>query len=179
VCSFYIIQSQFHCRLSFPLIILTPQTVFSHLSKQSLFPTTTLRASYFQTLKPAFFFQMGLIKTAIMTGGGIYAVDKIAKASLHRNDSPTQHTCQRCGYTNGSNQNGWGPSSGPTQRGPPQNDYYQDQRQFSPEDQGGFLPTNQQRGSFSPPQSDDEKRSLDAQYQQMQGRTPPPYNQQK
>jgi hypothetical protein len=120
---------------------------------------------------------MGLIKTAIMTGGGIYAVDKIAKASLQRNDGPAQHTCQRCGYTNGSNQSGWDPS-GPAQRGLPQNDY-QDQRQFSPENQGGFLPSNQQRGGFSPADFDDGKRSLDAQYQQMQGRTPPPYNQQK
>jgi hypothetical protein len=128
---------------------------------------------------------MGLIKTAIMTGGGIYAVDKIAKASINRNNNQAQHTCQRCGYTNGSNQSGFGP--GPAPRGGPQNDYfyggYQDQRQFSPpfDNQRGFLPSNQQRPNFAPADFDDGKRYSDAQYQQVQGgtATPPPYNQQK
>ncbi|PMD25605.1 hypothetical protein NA56DRAFT_641907 [Hyaloscypha hepaticicola] len=129
---------------------------------------------------------MGLIKTAIVTGGGIYAVDKIAKASLNRNDNQAQqHTCQRCGYTNGSNQSpGWVP--GPASRGP-QNDYYygdyQDQRQFnsSSDDQRGFLPSNQQRASFPPSDVEEGKRYLDGQYQQVHEgtATPPPYNQKK
>lgn len=119
---------------------------------------------------------------------GIYAVDKIAKASINRNDSQAQHTCQRCGYTNGSGQSVWSP--GPAPRGGPQNDYmyggyggYQDQRQFNPssDNQRGFLPSNQQRAGFTPADFDDGKRYIDAQYQQMQGgtATPPPYNQQK
>ncbi|PMD46402.1 hypothetical protein L207DRAFT_507317 [Hyaloscypha variabilis F] len=141
---------------------------------------------------------MGLIKTAIMTGGGLYAVDKIAKASLNRHDNQVQqHTCQRCGYTNGSPQQSWGPPP----RGGPQNDYqyggYQDQRQFNPssenqrqfnpssenqrqpnfDDQRGFYPSTQQRAGISPADFDDGKRYVDSQFQQTS--TPPPYNQQK
>jgi hypothetical protein len=76
---------------------------------------------------------MGLIKTAIMTGGGIYAVKKIAQAAEKRRESPApnnQNYSRDGGY---SNQGQWGPP-GPPPRGPPQadntyGDYQQQQQQ--------------------------------------------------
>lgn len=64
---------------------------------------------------------MGLIKTAIMTGGGLYAVNKLAKTVESRHNSPSpnnQNYPRDNGYENG-NQGYWGPPGQPP-RGPAQ-----------------------------------------------------------
>lgn len=79
---------------------------------------------------------MGLIQTAIMTGGGLYAVNKLAKTAEHRHSSK-QSNPQYYARDNGApSQAYWGPP-GPAPRGPPQVDArfveYQGQRQYYPE----------------------------------------------
>lgn len=73
-----------------------------------------------------------------MTGGGIYAVNKIAKSAEHRhnNNNSSSQNPQYNSRDNGApaNQGYWGPP-GPQPRGPPQVDAryvdYQDQRQHN------------------------------------------------
>jgi hypothetical protein len=69
---------------------------------------------------------MGLIKTAIMTGGGLYAVNKIAKAAEHRNGNrqqapPSQAQSSRAQQDSYPQQQGYW--------GPPPPGYHQDQQQ--------------------------------------------------
>jgi hypothetical protein len=48
---------------------------------------------------------MGLIKTAIMTGGGIYAVDKLAKTVQSNNNQNQNHHCACCSRNLGNQNN--------------------------------------------------------------------------
>ncbi|CZS98224.1 uncharacterized protein RAG0_07029 [Rhynchosporium agropyri] len=77
---------------------------------------------------------MGLIKTAIMTGGGIYAVKQLTKTAERRHENNNNHNNQQQssrdpGYQ--VQQAYWSPGSGPQgqqgKQGPPR-PYYQDQR---------------------------------------------------
>jgi hypothetical protein len=78
---------------------------------------------------------MGLIKTAIMSGAGIYAVNKIAKVAENRHSNPNnQNQYPRDNYY--SNEQNWGPPDPP-----PQRDYqYSDDRQ-------GYAPNPQARSA--------------------------------
>jgi hypothetical protein len=124
---------------------------------------------------------MGLIKTAIMTGGGIYAVNKLAKAAenRHNNSSPSNPR----GYARDHpRDNGyWGP---PGRCSPAQTDnYYADNQQ-----QRQWYPANQNderylRGYSAGDYGDGKYHSAEGvfEYQERREREsqPPPYPQQQ
>lgn len=131
---------------------------------------------------------MGLIKTAIMTGGGIYAINKLTKATMeHRNGPPPNNNNNNNNqnyrdFPNGDqnyngNQGYWGPSNQPP-RGPPQSNNYN----------GNYQQQQQQQQWYpSDPVSQDEQYAravaqggeAEAQYHAMQRgiEGPPAYNQ--
>jgi hypothetical protein len=136
---------------------------------------------------------MGLIKTAIMTGGGIYAVNKLAKAAENHHNNPQANSYPQ-NYQRDANyppQGYWGPygPQGSPQRGPtPPAGYYsdnQEQRQLA-------SPPNSQQydQSYAPGYSAgdyadskypadssyerrDQQNNLPAYHQQPQGYLPP------
>ncbi|KAL2065431.1 hypothetical protein VTL71DRAFT_3101 [Oculimacula yallundae] len=137
---------------------------------------------------------MGLIKTAMMTGGGIYAVKQLAKTSERRHDNKNYNnnngsqSSREGGY---QNQPGyWGPGPGPQGQGQqgPSRPYYQDQREYSSYNQN---PDSQYAtrgpGPYGPNERDsynqdsyDQKRSYrdedyQYQYQQRGAGQPPSY----
>lgn len=84
---------------------------------------------------------MGLIKTAILTGGGIYAVNKIAKSAENRHNYPPPQNYPPQNYNpNYPPQGYWAP---PPQGPPPQGQ----QRGYPPE---GYY-NNQPQGQWGPP----------------------------
>jgi hypothetical protein len=102
---------------------------------------------------------MGLIKTAIMTGGGLYAVNKLAKTAEHRYDNrqqtPTQSQSSRNQQESYPQQQGhWGP---------PPPGYYQDQQgpQTQSRGQQQYIAAseNEQPQYYYPPQQQSEYRS--------------------
>lgn len=108
---------------------------------------------------------MGLIKTAILTGGGIYAVNKLARASENRNNQqsqpyyPPQNWQQDPSYSRGP----WGPSGQPG----PQWQHGGHHNQQS----GSYNSNPQQRQYYGP--------SGSQQYQERGFKEPPPYYQQQ
>jgi hypothetical protein len=100
---------------------------------------------------------MGLIKTAMLASGGMYAVNKLAKVAENRHSAQPQssHAPQNSPQTPNYSQGYWGPQ-GQQQNGPyAQNGQYNDsqqQRQWSPQ------------GSYE--------------YRDRQANNPPPYYQQ-
>jgi hypothetical protein len=88
---------------------------------------------------------MGLIKTAIMTGGGIYAVDKLAK-TVQNNNQNQNHHCACCSRNLGNQQNsqqnlslGGSPSQSQSQQGywgPPPNQDNMVWYPYPPDSQG-------------------------------------------
>lgn len=120
---------------------------------------------------------MGLIKTAIMTGGGIYAVKQLAKTAERRHENPTNNNNNNRDYPsdNGYQNQGY---SGPP--GPPHRPYYQDQRQWSDFEQGNNKRAPPTRGDYGPGDYNDQKRYQkedDYQYQQRDrtAGSPPSY----
>lgn len=123
---------------------------------------------------------MGLIKTAIMTGGGIYAINKIAKTAenRHQNYQPNNQNTRGNGYANGNDGN-WGPP--PPPRGPPQNDYrygdYPQDRQWNPSDNSND--TRFPRGYSSADFEDSKYQNAETDYQYQsrnrQALPPPSY----
>ncbi|KAF2425219.1 hypothetical protein EJ08DRAFT_700449 [Tothia fuscella] len=72
---------------------------------------------------------MGLIKTAMLTGGGLYAVNKLAKTAEHRYDN--NHQQQQQQQQQKQQQQGQGYRGGPSEsRG--QNENYQQQSYSNP-----------------------------------------------
>jgi hypothetical protein len=71
---------------------------------------TSFTSNFFTT------YTMGLIKTAIMTGGGIYAVNKLAKASEARHQNSQQSYSRDQSYSPQSQGYHHGPSSPPQTR---------------------------------------------------------------
>lgn len=125
---------------------------------------------------------MGLIKTAMMTGGGIYAVKQLAKTQERRHDAQQNNNYQGQGYPRGDgnpNQGYWGPPGPP---GPPPRaygDYQQDPREWSSNNQyeNGRYPPHT-RGNYAPGDYSEEKRVYaedDFQYQQRIAGNPPSY----
>ncbi|KAL5331469.1 hypothetical protein ACEPPN_001000 [Leptodophora sp. 'Broadleaf-Isolate-01'] len=123
---------------------------------------------------------MGLIKTAMMTGGGIYAVKQLAKTAERRHDNNNNNNNSQGSRDPGypSQQGYWGPPGGP-QGPPPPRPYYQDQREWS-----SYNQTDERyppRGPYGPSDSYDQKRAYreeDYQYQprdRMAGQPPSYY----
>jgi hypothetical protein len=87
---------------------------------------------------------MGLIKTAIMTGGGLYAVNKIVKTAEHRHENRQQAPLQSQGSRSQQDypqqQGYWGP---------PPPGYHQDRQQYiasSEQEQPQYFNQPQQQG---------------------------------
>lgn len=133
---------------------------------------------------------MGLIKTAIMTGGGIYAVNKLAKAAEQRNNSPNRNQGQQYSQQQQPQQQN---NDGYYQAPQHQDHQYRDehQRQVSPQYRGQedhqytgrqpFPATSQTRGQYNPADyaNDNGKIEYDADGWQVQPRGnegPPPYS---
>jgi len=70
---------------------------------------------------------MGLIKTAMMTGGGMYAVNKLAKAAEHRHDNNRQQAPPSQAQGSRTQQDSYPQQQG--YWGPPPPGYCQDQQQ--------------------------------------------------
>jgi hypothetical protein len=121
---------------------------------------------------------MGLIKTAILTGGGIYAVNKLAKTAESRHNPPPASYPRQNYNPNYLPQGYWGPPpqgyppQGQQQRGP--DGYYNNQ----PEAQWGPPPNGLQAGQhafngnkYPPAESFYDSRAPN--------NNPPAYNQQQ
>jgi annexin A7/11 len=100
---------------------------------------------------------MGLIKTAILAGGGIYAVNKLAKASENRHNQQQQ---QQPYYPPQNPQQN--PHYGQGPQGQQQNGYYAQNAQYN---------GSQQQRQWEP--------QGPSQYQDGKGNNPPPYYQQQ
>jgi hypothetical protein len=72
---------------------------------------------------------MGIIKTAIMTGGGVYAVNKLSKTAEHRNDSRQSQQQQQYLDPQGQNNGNWSTSRFDQGANEPPRSYYGDYRQ--------------------------------------------------
>lgn len=99
---------------------------------------------------------MGLIKTAIMTGGGIYAVNKLVKSADHRYDSRAQQQQQYYGPTQGQSNNGYYSGPPPSQdpqgsRGSPEGYYCEPRRHGSYSRGPQHVDQNGERYSTPPP----------------------------
>lgn len=125
---------------------------------------------------------MGLIKTAMMTGGGIYAVKQLAKTAERRHDNQNSNNNNNRGYPsdNGYQNQGY---SGPPY--PPPRPYYQDQRQWSDYNQGNDERSPPTGGGYGLGDYNDQKRYQNEdeyQYRQrdrMAGNPPSYYPQQQ
>ncbi|KAH6666668.1 hypothetical protein B0J14DRAFT_604130 [Halenospora varia] len=116
----------------------------------------------------------------IMTGGGLYAVNKLSKTALDHRSSSSQYPPQGPPPQN-QNQQYWGPPP-PPPRGPQQNAYYGDYS--SQQQQNGWYPPQQgyqPRGYAEDQQYMNDERKMG--YQDGNGQngysTPPPYAQQQ
>lgn len=143
-------------------------TTLSHFKPQSILGTSSPH------LPP---YIMGLIKTAIMTGGGIYAVNKLAKTVDHRRDSPQPSSNQ---YPRDNNQGSWGPPSPPPQRQPQADNYYYGdnaQRGGYPSNAQGYPPQQQQQQQrgYNSADSAGDKVAYDEEGWQYRPTNPPPY----
>lgn len=118
---------------------------------------------------------MGLIKTAIMTGGGIYAVNKLAKTVDHRRNSPQPNSNQ---YPRDNNQGSWGPPGPPPQRQTQADNHYygeSTQRAGYPSNAQGYPPQQQQQRGYDPADYASDKVAYDEEGWQYRPSSPPPY----
>jgi len=127
---------------------------------------------------------MGLIKTAMMTGAGLYAVNKVAKAAERQHSSSNPNNYPR-DNPNG-NQAYWGPPHNPPQNANYYGDYQQSPtaqdnrypRGYSAENNYGDKPASegnfqyQNRGGAPPPPAYQQQQYYQAQPQQEYGRDP-------